>query len=66
MAPFQARSRRGRHTVATVTRRRRCSTAAVSVEVMADRATMSPRTFARRFRATTGTTPGQRIGAQCT
>jgi transcriptional regulator GlxA family with amidase domain len=32
---------------------------ALSVEVMADRAAMSPRTFARRFRATTGTTPGQ-------
>jgi transcriptional regulator GlxA family with amidase domain len=31
----------------------------LSVEVMADRAAMSPRTFARRFRATTGTTPGQ-------
>ncbi|HKN91516.1 MAG TPA: helix-turn-helix domain-containing protein [Acidimicrobiia bacterium] len=29
------------------------------VEAMADRAAMSPRTFARRFRATTGTTPGQ-------
>ena len=29
------------------------------VETMADRAAMSPRTFARRFRATTGTTPGQ-------
>ncbi len=32
---------------------------ALSVEGMADRAAMSPRTFARRFRATTGTTPGQ-------
>jgi transcriptional regulator GlxA family with amidase domain len=32
---------------------------ALSVETMADRAAMSPRTFARRFRATTGTTPGQ-------
>jgi transcriptional regulator GlxA family with amidase domain len=31
----------------------------LSVEAMADRAAMSPRTFARRFRATTGTTPGQ-------
>jgi transcriptional regulator GlxA family with amidase domain len=31
----------------------------LSVESMADRAAMSPRTFARRFRATTGTTPGQ-------
>jgi transcriptional regulator GlxA family with amidase domain len=31
----------------------------LSVEGMADRAAMSPRTFARRFRATTGTTPGQ-------
>jgi len=31
----------------------------LSVETMADRAAMSPRTFARRFRATTGTTPGQ-------
>ena len=31
----------------------------LSVESMAERATMSPRTFARRFRATTGTTPGQ-------
>jgi transcriptional regulator GlxA family with amidase domain len=30
----------------------------LSVEAMADRAAMSPRTFARRFRATTGTTPG--------
>jgi transcriptional regulator GlxA family with amidase domain len=29
------------------------------VEGMAERAAMSPRTFARRFRATTGTTPGQ-------
>jgi transcriptional regulator GlxA family with amidase domain len=29
------------------------------VEMMAERAAMSPRTFARRFRATTGTTPGQ-------
>lgn len=32
---------------------------ALSVETMADRAALSPRTFARRFRATTGTTPGQ-------
>jgi transcriptional regulator GlxA family with amidase domain len=31
----------------------------LSVEGMADRAAMSPRTFARRFRAATGTTPGQ-------
>jgi transcriptional regulator GlxA family with amidase domain len=31
----------------------------LSVEGMADRAAMSPRTFARRFRGTTGTTPGQ-------
>lgn len=31
----------------------------LSVETMAERAAMSPRTFARRFRATTGTTPGQ-------
>jgi transcriptional regulator GlxA family with amidase domain len=31
----------------------------LSVEGMADQAAMSPRTFARRFRATTGTTPGQ-------
>jgi transcriptional regulator GlxA family with amidase domain len=31
----------------------------LSVEGMAERAAMSPRTFARRFRATTGTTPGQ-------
>jgi transcriptional regulator GlxA family with amidase domain len=31
----------------------------LSVEAMAERAAMSPRTFARRFRATTGTTPGQ-------
>ncbi len=31
----------------------------LSVEGMADRAAMSPRTFARRFRASTGTTPGQ-------
>ena len=31
----------------------------LSVEAMADRAAMSPRTFARRFRSTTGTTPGQ-------
>jgi transcriptional regulator GlxA family with amidase domain len=31
----------------------------LSVETMADRAAMSPRTFARRFRSTTGTTPGQ-------
>lgn len=31
----------------------------LSVETMADRAALSPRTFARRFRATTGTTPGQ-------
>jgi AraC family transcriptional regulator, transcriptional activator FtrA len=29
----------------------------VTVESLAQRATMSPRTFARRFRATTGTTP---------
>ena len=31
----------------------------LSVETMAERAAMSPRTLARRFRATTGTTPGQ-------
>jgi len=31
----------------------------LSIEAMADRAAMSPRTFARRFRSTTGTTPGQ-------
>ena len=31
----------------------------LSVEDLADRAAMSPRTFARRFRATTGTTPHQ-------
>jgi transcriptional regulator GlxA family with amidase domain len=31
----------------------------LSVEGMAEWAAMSPRTFARRFRATTGTTPGQ-------
>lgn len=31
----------------------------LSVEGMAEQAAMSPRTFARRFRATTGTTPGQ-------
>ena len=31
----------------------------LSVEAMAEQAAMSPRTFARRFRATTGTTPGQ-------
>lgn len=31
----------------------------LSVEAMADQAAMSPRTFARRFRSTTGTTPGQ-------
>jgi transcriptional regulator GlxA family with amidase domain len=31
----------------------------LSVEAMADQAAMSPRTFARKFRATTGTTPGQ-------
>jgi transcriptional regulator GlxA family with amidase domain len=31
----------------------------LSVEAMADRAAMSPRTFARRFRSATGTTPGQ-------
>jgi transcriptional regulator GlxA family with amidase domain len=32
---------------------------AVTVEDLAERAAMSPRTFARRFRATTGTTPLQ-------
>ncbi|HYH49734.1 MAG TPA: transcriptional regulator FtrA [Acidimicrobiia bacterium] len=31
----------------------------LSVEAMAEQAAMSPRTFARRFRSTTGTTPGQ-------
>jgi transcriptional regulator GlxA family with amidase domain len=31
----------------------------VTVEELADRAAMSPRTFARRFRAMTGTTPLQ-------
>jgi AraC family transcriptional activator FtrA len=31
----------------------------LSVELLADRASMSPRTFARRFRAETGTTPHQ-------
>src|SRR3954449_9301171 len=31
----------------------------VTVEALADRSAMSPRTFARRFRATTGTTPHQ-------
>jgi transcriptional regulator GlxA family with amidase domain len=36
----------------------------LSVEAMADRAAMSPRTFARRFRATTGTTPGQWVVRQ--
>jgi transcriptional regulator GlxA family with amidase domain len=40
----------------------------VSVDLLARRALMSPRTFARRFRATTGTTPhawllGQRLAA---
>src|SRR4051812_20431398 len=40
----------------------------ISVETMARRALMSPRSFARRFRATTGTTPhawllGQRLAA---
>jgi transcriptional regulator GlxA family with amidase domain len=40
----------------------------ISVEVMARRALMSPRSFARRFKATTGTTPhawllGQRLAA---
>ncbi|MGY1752987.1 helix-turn-helix domain-containing protein [Blastococcus sp. SYSU D01042] len=40
----------------------------LSVEVLARRALMSPRTFARRFKATTGTTPhawllGQRLSA---
>jgi transcriptional regulator GlxA family with amidase domain len=40
----------------------------VSVEVLARRALMSPRSFARRFKATTGTTPhawllGQRLAA---
>jgi transcriptional regulator GlxA family with amidase domain len=32
---------------------------ALSVELLAERAAMSPRTFARRFRAVTGTTPHQ-------
>jgi transcriptional regulator GlxA family with amidase domain len=40
----------------------------ISVELLARRALMSPRSFARRFKATTGTTPhawllGQRLGA---
>ena len=34
---------------------------AISVEDLAERAAMSPRTFARRFRATAGTTPHQWI-----
>jgi len=36
----------------------------LSVERLASHARMSPRTFARRFRATTGTTPGQWLLAQ--
>ena len=36
----------------------------LSVEVLAHRATMSPRNFARRFRAATGTTPHQWLVTQ--
>jgi AraC family transcriptional regulator, transcriptional activator FtrA len=37
---------------------------ALSVEVLASKAAMSPRTFARRFRSATGTTPHQWVTAQ--